>query len=132
MLAATPRFSSSDRCGDAFGIVMVSGSLFLLWGHCMQYLDYMSIELYTINRTRSHPTALQKQQSHVDDHAEYGRDVPGHIAQDAEESAITCGRWLACDADNAAHQVHRAAASAGKPAPTRWNALSTQAFSSCE
>src|SRR5471030_2838779 len=65
MLAATPRFSSSGRCGDAFGIVMVSGSLFLLWGHCMQYLDYMSIELYTINRTRSHPTALQKEQSRV-------------------------------------------------------------------
>ena len=32
---------------------------------------------------------------------------------------ITCGSWLACDANNAHWLMHRSAAIAGKPAPTR-------------
>ncbi|PAA22222.1 hypothetical protein CJU73_22265 [Pseudomonas fragi] len=32
---------------------------------------------------------------------------------------ITCGSWLACDADNTVWQVHRSDTIAGKPAPTR-------------
>ena len=32
---------------------------------------------------------------------------------------ITCGRWLACDADGAVWQAHRSATIASKPAPTK-------------
>ena len=46
-------------------------------------------------------------------------------------SCITCGSWLACDADGADWQVHRSDAIASKPAPTGGGLASREFSWSC-
>ena len=46
-------------------------------------------------------------------------------------SCITCGSWLACDADGADWQVHRSDAIASKPAPTGGGLASSEFSWSC-